>query len=215
MLEGMIRYDNPTSVDVEKQNKVFTHFYTCYLTNPSRYAGKRWEHFSFSTINLGEPISDGREMFRNPILRQMVERTQPCQFFNHKKRGSQADSLLVVMFQVCWSYQISAFWCSRVSSRSTDRAPRTLPGCPVAKASPPRQLGPWMLNSDLQHSVFGAINGAMFGTRCEPLARPSEVGMAVVIMAGPFYSMFPGVMLDADTQSMATKRSQDENSYLC
>ena len=72
-----------------------------------------------------------------------------------------------------------------------------------------------MLDSDLQHSVFWAINGAMFGTRCEPLPRPSEVGMAVVIMAGPFYSIFPGVMLDADTQSMATKRSQDENSYLC
>ena len=40
-----------------------------------------------------------------------------------------------------------------------------------------------MLDSDLQHSVFWAINGAMFGTRCEPLPRPSEVGMAVVIMA--------------------------------
>ena len=87
MLEGMIIYDNPASVDVEKQNKVLTHFYTCYLTNPSRYAGKRWDFVSFSTINLGEPISDGREMFRNPILRQMVERTQPCQFFNHKKEG--------------------------------------------------------------------------------------------------------------------------------
>jgi len=85
MLEGMIIYDNPASVDVEKQNKVLTHFYTCYLTNPSRYAGKRWEHFSFSTIKLGEPISDGREMFRNSIFRQMVERTQPCQFFNHNE----------------------------------------------------------------------------------------------------------------------------------
>ena len=70
-----------------------------------------------------------------------------------------------------------------------------------------------MLDSDLQHSVFGAINGEPDVNLWWP--RPSEVGMAVVIMAGPFYSIFPGVMLDADTQSMATKRSQDENSYLC
>ena len=52
MLEGMIIYDNPASVDVEKQNKVFTHFYTCYLTNPSRYAGKRWEN-NFLNYQLG------------------------------------------------------------------------------------------------------------------------------------------------------------------
>jgi hypothetical protein len=73
--------------------------------------------------------------------------------------GSQADSLLVVMFQVCWSHQISAFWCSSVLSRSTDRAPRTLPGCPVAKASPPRQLGPWCWTRIYSIAFFGPLMG--------------------------------------------------------